>query len=87
MDEALIGAEIFMLHATPIYYGLGVARGDGSGSSSFPVFSAPISTLWSFTPGSAALGTGLIFWHRHQCGMPEPADPAPPEPDHRQSAG
>ena len=36
--EALIGAEILMLHATPIYYGLGVPHGDGSGVIVIPGF-------------------------------------------------
>ena len=36
--EALIGAEILMLHATPVYYGLGVPHGDGSGVIVIPGF-------------------------------------------------
>jgi len=36
--EALIGAEILMLHASPVYYGMGVARGDGSGVILIPGF-------------------------------------------------
>ena len=36
--EALIGAEILMLHATPVYYGIGVPRGDGSGVVLIPGF-------------------------------------------------
>jgi triacylglycerol lipase len=37
-SEALIGAEILMLHATPVYYGLGVPHGDGSGVVIIPGF-------------------------------------------------
>lgn len=36
--EALIGAEILMLHASPVYYGLGVQRGDGSAVVIIPGF-------------------------------------------------
>jgi triacylglycerol lipase len=36
--EALFGAEILMLHATPVYYGLGVPRGDGSAVIIIPGF-------------------------------------------------
>ena len=36
--EALFGAEILLLHATPVYYGFGVPRGDGSGVVIIPGF-------------------------------------------------
>lgn len=36
--EALFGAELLLLHATPVYYGLGVPRGDGSGVVIIPGF-------------------------------------------------
>lgn len=36
--EALIGAEILILHATPVYYGLGVPRGDGTAVIIIPGF-------------------------------------------------
>lgn len=34
----MFGAEVLLLHATPIYYGLGVPRGDGSGVVIIPGF-------------------------------------------------
>ncbi|HTZ84788.1 MAG TPA: alpha/beta fold hydrolase [Candidatus Acidoferrales bacterium] len=37
-SEALFGAEILLLHAAPVYYGLGVARGDGSAVVIIPGF-------------------------------------------------
>ena len=37
-SEALFGAEILILHATPVYYGFGVPRGDGSGVIIIPGF-------------------------------------------------
>jgi triacylglycerol lipase len=36
--EALFGAELLLLHATPVYYGLGVPQGDGSGVIVIPGF-------------------------------------------------
>ena len=36
--EALFGAEILLLHATPVYYGLGIPRGDGSAVIIIPGF-------------------------------------------------
>jgi len=36
--EALFGAELLLLHATPVYYGLGVPPGDGSGVIVIPGF-------------------------------------------------
>ena len=37
-SEVLFGAEILLLHATPVYYGFGVPRGDGSGVVIIPGF-------------------------------------------------
>ena len=36
--EALFGAEVLLLHATPVYYGFGVPRGDGSAVVVIPGF-------------------------------------------------
>ena len=36
--EALFGAEVLLLHASPVYYGYGVPRGDGSGVVIIPGF-------------------------------------------------
>jgi triacylglycerol lipase len=36
--EALFGAEILLLHASPVYYGLGIPRGDGSAAVLVPGF-------------------------------------------------
>jgi pimeloyl-ACP methyl ester carboxylesterase len=36
--EALFGAEVLLLHATPVYYGFGTPRGDGSGVVLIPGF-------------------------------------------------
>jgi pimeloyl-ACP methyl ester carboxylesterase len=37
-QEALVGIEIVLLRATPVYYGLGASRGDGSGVVIIPGF-------------------------------------------------
>jgi pimeloyl-ACP methyl ester carboxylesterase len=37
-QEALFGIEILLLHASPVYYGLGVPRGDGSAVIIVPGF-------------------------------------------------
>lgn len=37
-SEALFAAEILLLHASPVYYGLGVPRGDGSAVVIIPGF-------------------------------------------------
>jgi triacylglycerol lipase len=39
-QEALVGVELLLLHATPVYYGLGVPRGDGSAVVIIPGFLA-----------------------------------------------
>ena len=36
--EALFGTELLLLHASPVFYGLGVPRGDGSGVVVVPGF-------------------------------------------------
>jgi pimeloyl-ACP methyl ester carboxylesterase len=36
--EALFGAELLLLHASPVYYGLGIPRGDGAAVIVFPGF-------------------------------------------------
>lgn len=47
--EALFGAELLLLHASPVYYGLGVPHGDGSAVVVIPGF----------------LGTDLYVTHLH----------------------
>ena len=38
--EALFGAEVLLLHATPVYYGFGVPQGEGAGVVIIPGFLA-----------------------------------------------
>ncbi len=37
-QEALVGVEVLMLHASPAYYGMGIPRGDGSAILLIPGF-------------------------------------------------
>jgi triacylglycerol lipase len=39
-QEVLVGAEVLLLHAAPLYYGFGVPHGDGSGVVVIPGFLA-----------------------------------------------
>ena len=39
--EVLFAAELLLLHATPLYYGLGVSHGDGSAVVLIPAFLCP----------------------------------------------
>jgi pimeloyl-ACP methyl ester carboxylesterase len=39
-QEALVGVELLLLHATPVYYGLSVPHGDGAGVVVIPGFLA-----------------------------------------------
>lgn len=39
-QEALVGVEVVLLHASPVYYGLGVPKGDGSAVILIPGFLA-----------------------------------------------
>lgn len=39
-QEALVGVELLLLHATPVFYGIGVPRGDDSGVVIIPGFLA-----------------------------------------------
>jgi pimeloyl-ACP methyl ester carboxylesterase len=39
--EAFFGAELLLLHAAPVYYGLGIPHGDGSGVILIPGLLAP----------------------------------------------
>ena len=58
--ETLFAADILVLHSSPVYYGLGVPRGDGSAVVVVPGFPAPTPTSPNSIPGSAALDTALI---------------------------
>ena len=55
-QEALFGADILLLHASPAYYGLGVPRGDGSAVIVIPGFLGTDSYLGQFHTWLARIG-------------------------------
>jgi triacylglycerol lipase len=59
--EALIGAEILILHATPVYYGLGVPHGDGSAVVIIPGFLGTDLYLTEFHAWLGRIGYSPYF--------------------------
>ncbi len=59
--EALFGAEVLLLHATPVYYGFGVPRGDGSGVVIIPGFLGTDLYLMEFHAWLARIGYRPYF--------------------------
>lgn len=64
--EALFPAELLFLHASPVYYGLGVPHGDGAAVILIPGFLAPDAYLlplrwWLDRIGYAARDSGIGF--------------------------
>jgi len=54
--EALFAAELVLLHASPVYYGFGVPRGDGSGVVLIPGFLGTDSYLMELHAWLARMG-------------------------------
>ena len=85
--EALFAAELLFLHATPIYYGFGVPRGDDSAVIIIPGFLGTDLYLMELHAWLGRIGYRPIFFrHRYQRRLPEPSDPAPRDRDRRTSA-
>lgn len=64
--EALFGAELLLLHASPVYYGLGIAPGDGSGVVVIPGFLGSDGYLremvgWLSRIGYHSYSSGISF--------------------------
>jgi len=59
--EALFGAEFLLLHASPIYYGLGVPHGDGSGVVLVPGFLGTDSYLTQLRSWLQRIGYRAYF--------------------------
>ncbi len=86
--EALIGAEILLLHATPGVLRPGrTARGwfRGHHHSRFSRHRSLPHRASRLAPADWI--PALFLRHRHQCRVSKPAHPAPPEPDDRESIG
>jgi pimeloyl-ACP methyl ester carboxylesterase len=59
--EALFGAELLLLHASPVYYGLGIPRGDGSGVVVVPGFLGTDSYLTQMRSWLERIGYRAYF--------------------------
>ena len=59
--EALFAADILLLHAAPVYYGLGVPHGDGSAVIVIPGFLGTDSYLGQFRTWLARIGYRPYF--------------------------
>jgi pimeloyl-ACP methyl ester carboxylesterase len=59
--EALFAAELVLLHASPVYWGFGVPRGDGSGVVVIPGFLATDSYLMELHAWLARIGYRAYF--------------------------
>ena len=83
LGEVLFAAELILLHAAPLYYGLGIPHGDGAAVILIPAFPLP---EYLFDPDASMAGENwirsLLFRHRFQHPVPEPPDQTATECDH-----
>jgi triacylglycerol lipase len=61
LGEALFAAELVLLHATPLYYGLGIPHGDGSAVVLLPAFLCPDAYLIPLRQWLARIGYKPFF--------------------------
>jgi triacylglycerol lipase len=61
LSEVLFAAELVLLHAAPIYYGLGAAHGDGSGVVLIPAFLLPDHYLFPLHRWLGRIGYEAFF--------------------------
>ena len=61
LSEVLFAAELVLLHATPIYYGLGIPHGDGSGVVLIPGFLCPDHYLFPLHRWLGRIGYEAFF--------------------------
>src|SRR6516162_6229785 len=61
LSEVLFAAELVLLHAAPLYYGLGVPHGDGSGVVLIPAFLCPDVYLTALHRWLARIGYEPFF--------------------------
>jgi triacylglycerol lipase len=59
--EVLCAAELVLLHAAPLYYGLGIPHGDGSAVVLIPAFLCPDAYLTSLHQWLARIGYNPFF--------------------------
>ncbi len=61
LSEVLFAAELLLLHAAPIYYGLGTPHGDGSGVVLIPGFLCPDHYLFPLQKWLGRIGYEAFF--------------------------
>jgi triacylglycerol lipase len=61
LGEALFAAELVLLHAAPLYYGLGIPHGDGSAVVLIPAFLCPDAYLTPLHQWLARIGYRPFF--------------------------
>jgi pimeloyl-ACP methyl ester carboxylesterase len=61
LGEVLCAAELVLLHAAPLYYGLGIPRGDGSAVVLIPAFLCPDAYLAPLHQWLARIGYKPFF--------------------------
>jgi len=61
LSEVLFAAELVLLHAAPLYYGLGIPHGDGSAVILIPAFLCPNVYLTSMHQWLARIGYTPFF--------------------------
>ncbi len=61
LSEVLFAAELVLLHAAPVYYGLGTPRGDGSGVVLIPGFLCPDHYLFPLHKWLGRIGYEAFF--------------------------
>lgn len=61
LGEVLCAAELVLLHAAPLYYGLGIPRGDGSAVVVLPAFLCPDAYLTPLYQWLARIGYKPYF--------------------------
>jgi triacylglycerol lipase len=61
LSEVLFAAELVLLHAAPVYYGLGTPHGDGSGVVLIPAFLCPDHYLFPLHKWLGRIGYEAYF--------------------------
>jgi triacylglycerol lipase len=61
LSEVLFAAELLLLHASPIYYGLGTPHGDGSAVVLIPAFLCPDHYLFALHKWLGRIGYEAFF--------------------------
>ena len=61
LSEVLFATELVLLHAAPIYYGLGIPHGDGSGVVLIPGFLCPDHYLYPLNKWLGRIGYEAFF--------------------------